>query len=202
MVCHETYRDGAGNWLLPEQVTKGPDGRLVEHRRRQPGRGRPLREDEQVEEERRRPDPDHRDLRRRYRALVHALRQPAGARSGMDRGGRGGRLALHPAAVAPGRRRPRGAERGPGGMERRQWRRCLDAPAPRDPQDHRRRDRGYRALPLQPGGGADLRARQFDRRAGARRQSGGAARDAGDPGPPAGADDAPSGRGAVAASGP
>jgi len=29
MVCHETYRDGEGNWLLPEQVTKGPDGRLV-----------------------------------------------------------------------------------------------------------------------------------------------------------------------------
>ena len=29
MVCHETYRDGEGNWLLPEQVTKGPDGRLA-----------------------------------------------------------------------------------------------------------------------------------------------------------------------------
>jgi leucyl-tRNA synthetase len=29
MVCHETYRDAEGNWLLPEQVTKGPDGRLV-----------------------------------------------------------------------------------------------------------------------------------------------------------------------------
>jgi leucyl-tRNA synthetase len=29
MVCHETYRDGAGNWLLPEQVKKGEDGGLV-----------------------------------------------------------------------------------------------------------------------------------------------------------------------------
>src|SRR5215469_1820260 len=29
MVCHETYRDGEGNWLLPEEVTKGSDGRLV-----------------------------------------------------------------------------------------------------------------------------------------------------------------------------
>ncbi|HKF60326.1 MAG TPA: class I tRNA ligase family protein, partial [Dongiaceae bacterium] len=29
MVCHETYRDGDGNWLLPEEVTKGSDGRLV-----------------------------------------------------------------------------------------------------------------------------------------------------------------------------
>ncbi len=29
MVCHETYRDSAGNWLLPEQVGKAADGRLV-----------------------------------------------------------------------------------------------------------------------------------------------------------------------------
>ncbi len=29
MVCHETYRDGAGNWLLPEQVKKAGDGKLV-----------------------------------------------------------------------------------------------------------------------------------------------------------------------------
>ena len=34
MVCHETYRDGAGNWLLPEQVTKGPRRQAGEHRRR------------------------------------------------------------------------------------------------------------------------------------------------------------------------
>ncbi len=29
MVCHETYRDAAGNWLLPEQVTKTTNGALV-----------------------------------------------------------------------------------------------------------------------------------------------------------------------------
>jgi leucyl-tRNA synthetase len=29
MVCHETYRDGAGNWLLPEQVAKSASGALV-----------------------------------------------------------------------------------------------------------------------------------------------------------------------------
>jgi leucyl-tRNA synthetase len=29
MVCHETYRDGTGNWLLPEQVKKGEDGKLL-----------------------------------------------------------------------------------------------------------------------------------------------------------------------------
>jgi leucyl-tRNA synthetase len=27
MVCHETYRDPDGAWLLPEEVAKGPDGR-------------------------------------------------------------------------------------------------------------------------------------------------------------------------------
>jgi leucyl-tRNA synthetase len=29
MVCHETYRDSTGNWLLPEQVKKSPQGNLV-----------------------------------------------------------------------------------------------------------------------------------------------------------------------------
>ncbi len=29
MVCHETYRDPAGNWLLPEQVAKAANGALV-----------------------------------------------------------------------------------------------------------------------------------------------------------------------------
>jgi leucyl-tRNA synthetase len=29
MVCHETYRDASGNWLLPEQVAKAANGALV-----------------------------------------------------------------------------------------------------------------------------------------------------------------------------
>jgi len=29
MVCHETYQDGEGNWLFPEQVTRGEDGATV-----------------------------------------------------------------------------------------------------------------------------------------------------------------------------
>jgi leucyl-tRNA synthetase len=29
MVCHETYRDAEGNWLLPDEVEKAADGRLV-----------------------------------------------------------------------------------------------------------------------------------------------------------------------------
>ena len=30
MVCHETYRDAGGNWLLPSHVTRQPDGTVVE----------------------------------------------------------------------------------------------------------------------------------------------------------------------------
>ena len=29
MVCHETYRDGDGNWRYPEEVTRNPDGRAA-----------------------------------------------------------------------------------------------------------------------------------------------------------------------------
>ena len=29
MVCHETYQDGAGGWLYPEQVARGRDGRVT-----------------------------------------------------------------------------------------------------------------------------------------------------------------------------
>jgi leucyl-tRNA synthetase len=29
MVCHETYRDGDGNWLFPEDVTAAPDNHMV-----------------------------------------------------------------------------------------------------------------------------------------------------------------------------
>jgi leucyl-tRNA synthetase len=29
MVCHETYRDAAGNWLTPEEVVRGEDGRML-----------------------------------------------------------------------------------------------------------------------------------------------------------------------------
>ena len=29
MVCHETYRDGDGNWLFPDEVARGEDGAMV-----------------------------------------------------------------------------------------------------------------------------------------------------------------------------
>ena len=115
MVCHETYRAADGTWLLPEEVERTRDRRQGRARLRQePGRGRPLGEDVQVEEERRRPGPDHPRLRRRYRALVHAVGQPARARPRMDRGRRHRRLAL-PAAAVPHRQRGAGRACRPAG---------------------------------------------------------------------------------------
>ncbi|HYM32762.1 MAG TPA: leucine--tRNA ligase [Candidatus Cybelea sp.] len=29
MVCHETYQDASGNWLMPNEVTRGPDGNWI-----------------------------------------------------------------------------------------------------------------------------------------------------------------------------
>ena len=112
MVCHETYRAADGSWLLPEEIERTAGGNVVRALRQEPGRGRPLGEDVQVEEERRRPGPDHPRLRRRHGALVHAVRQPARARPRMDRGRRDRRLAL-PAAAVP--HRQRGAGRPAGG---------------------------------------------------------------------------------------
>jgi leucyl-tRNA synthetase len=34
MVCHETYRDEAGNWLFPEEVTRDAQGRVLDARNR------------------------------------------------------------------------------------------------------------------------------------------------------------------------
>ena len=157
MVCHETYRAADGSWLLPEEVERtASDGRQRRARfRQEPGRGRPLGEDVQVEEERRRPGPDHPRLRRRHRALVHAVGQPARARPRMDRGRRDRRLAL-PAAPVPHRQRGAGRPAGGRHAQARVLLRGGDRPAPRGAQDHRRRLGRHRGLPLQQGGGAAL----------------------------------------------
>ena len=102
MVLHETYRAADGTWLLPEEVERTARRQDRARLRQEPGRGRPLGEDVQVEEERRRPGPDHPRLRRRHRALVHAVGQPARARPRMDGGRHHRRLAL-PAAPVPHR---------------------------------------------------------------------------------------------------
>ena len=73
------------------------------------GDRRPRREDEQVQAQHGRPDGDHRHLRRRHGAAVHAVRQPARARPRMDRRRHRRRLALSQPALAPGRRPRAGA---------------------------------------------------------------------------------------------
>ena len=93
----------AGNWLEPDEVAEVEPGVWRAQRRRPAGDRRPLREDEQVAPQHHRSDRDHRGLRRRHRAPVHAVRQPARARPGVDRGRHRRRLALSQPPLAPGR---------------------------------------------------------------------------------------------------
>ena len=132
--------------------------RLAGAGRRPAGQRRPLREDEQVQAQHGRSDREHRGLRRRHGAAVHALRQPAGARSGVDRGRDRRRLALPepPVAAVRGASRPRLAPPGTPTPDRLSPGR--DRAEARDPPDHRCGWPGARALPLQQGGRADPRA--------------------------------------------
>ena len=87
-------RTGRPVYHLPEDG-RGPrprGGATLQGRRRRAGRDHPLGQDVEVEEERRRPDEHHRGLRRRHRALVRPVGQPARARRGMDGRGRRGRV--------------------------------------------------------------------------------------------------------------
>ena len=138
-------RTTTGNWLLPEEAEAAIESG-------QGGDARPGREDVQVEAQHRRSGADRRPIWRRRGALVHAFRQPAGARPGMERGGDRGRLALRPAVMAAGlgAGRPWRAGRGQGAR-------------PQAPPDHRRGRREDRGARLQQGGGQDLRAGQCDR---------------------------------------
>ena len=81
MVTHETYKSAEGAWLSTEAVR---DGKEIATGK--PVTSRPRREDVQVEEEHRRSRTDRRSVRCRCDALVHALRQPAGARFAVERG--------------------------------------------------------------------------------------------------------------------
>ena len=125
------------------------DRRAADRRRR--------REDVEVEEERRRSRGDHRPLRRRHGALVHAVRHPARARHRMDRS----RASRAPGASSSGsgawstESRARGGP-GPGG------RRGGDAAVLRRAahQALHAVDRRSRPLALQPGHRPHLRAGQ------------------------------------------
>ncbi len=117
MVVHETYRTADGAWAAPAEVkieTVGETRHGVADRDRRAGRDRRHREDVEVEAQHRRSRRHHRFVRCRYGAVVRALGFAARTRRDLDRRGRPGRVALPPAAVAPGerggRRRGCGAE--------------------------------------------------------------------------------------------
>ena len=160
MVTHETYskRDASGRqvWLPPDEVERDEDGTVRERANRRRGRDRPDGEDVEVQAQHGRPGADHRRVRRRHGALVHAVGQPAGPGRRMDRCGRRWRLALPAARLAHARgctdrgrcARARGLRaRGAGAAARHAW--C-----------DRRRHRGDRGLHLQQGGRAAARAGQ------------------------------------------
>ena len=97
MVVHETYRTASGEWAAPAEVKIETDG--DDRRASLIATGEPVeigadRENVEVEAQHRRSRRDHRRLRRRRGALVHAVGLAAGARRGMDRARRAGRLAL------------------------------------------------------------------------------------------------------------
>ena len=149
MVTHETYRAPDGRWVSPDEVERR-DGRPIEVAT---GETLEIGRTEKMSKSKRNtvdPEPIVDQYRRRRRALVHALRQPARARPRMERGGDQGRLEVHPAAVAA----DVGARLGPG---RRSGAEAQAAP------DHRCGRRQYRDARLQQGRGQYLRARQCDR---------------------------------------
>ena len=86
MVVHETYRDDERRMgrRRPRSRSRreGDDAARHADRDRRAGRDRPDREDVEVEAQHRRPRRHHRHLRRRYRALVHAVGLAARARRG------------------------------------------------------------------------------------------------------------------------
>jgi leucyl-tRNA synthetase len=100
MVVHETYRakSGEGHDRRP-----GRGATRETHRNRRTDRNRLYRKDVEVEEEHGRPRRHHRGLRRRHRALVHAIGLAARPRRDLDRGRRAGRLALRATVMAAGR---------------------------------------------------------------------------------------------------
>ena len=143
----------------------------------------------------------HRRLRRRHGAAVHAVRQPARARSGMDRGRHRRRLALPQPPVAP----VRGA---PGRSSRRPARRCPAACRRRATELQRAIHKTIAAVTDELErfhfNKAVARIRELSNRLEAVRcrrpgGAGAAARGARDPGAAARADDAAPRRGAVAA---
>ena len=118
MVVHETYQKADGGFVTPAEVKIEAGGNGRRASAADDGRrhlDRPDREDVEVEAQHRRSRRHHRDLRRRRRALVHAVGFAAGSRRDLERRAGAGRLALRAAAVAAGQRIRRDCQIGPRG---------------------------------------------------------------------------------------
>ena len=101
MVCHETYQNERRRMALPGEV----ETRRRRLRRRPAGRPVTVGRLEKMSKSKKNVvdlDDDRRHLRRRHRAALSAVRQPARARSRMDRDRHRGHLALCQPAVAAG----------------------------------------------------------------------------------------------------
>ena len=203
MVCHETYRDARRQLAAARGGDKRRRRRLVVRpSTARPVERRPLEKMSKSKKNVVDPDADHRRPTAptpragsccptaRPSATSNgprpASRAPGASSSGCGAWSTTALAALPPAGTADARRSSPTA---------------AIALRRADPQDHRRRHRRHRALPLQQGGGAAPRARQRASTTLERRGAGdrlGAARGARDLRPPDRADDAASRRGAVA----
>ena len=118
MVVHETYQKADGSYVTPAEVkieTGGNGRRASLLDTGEEVIDRLDREDVEVEAQHRRSRRHHRDLRRRRRALVHAVGFAAGPRRDLERRAGAGRLALRAAAVAAGQRVRRAGQGRAGG---------------------------------------------------------------------------------------
>ena len=117
MVVHETYAEQNGEWVTPAEVKiEGAEGGARTATLATTGEPIKIGGIEKMSKSKRNtvdPDDIMAHLRRRRGALVHAVGLAARARRRVDRARRAGRLALHPPAVAAGRRGRRARQDAP-----------------------------------------------------------------------------------------
>ena len=104
MITHLTFQDEAGDWLEPGEVARDEAGAWVTIADRRPVMAGRVEKMSKSKRNTIDPSGDHRGLRGRHRAPVHALGQPARPRPRMDRCRRRRCLALPQPALAAGRR--------------------------------------------------------------------------------------------------
>ena len=107
IVVHETYRSENGDWLTPAEVRFEGDGagrKATSIATGRPVEIGPIEKMSKSKQERGRPRRHHRPLRRRHRAPVHRVGQPARPGHHLDRRRSGRGLPPGAAHLAPGRR--------------------------------------------------------------------------------------------------